>query len=83
MLKMKPALVLVRNDSPRTIVAVSLTWRVTKRSGAERHRTNSTSPNVIVGDTRVAHSPRERRGVLPGEYQLVAEGCVVEDLDAS
>ncbi len=78
-LKMKPALVIVRNDSPRTIVAESLTWRVGRNVGGLVQRTNSQFPEVIVGDTAIS---RSRKGVKPGECQVVAAGCVVENLDA-
>jgi hypothetical protein len=77
--KMKPMLVVVGNDSPRTIVAMSLTWRVSKRVGGLLQRTNSVFPHVVCGDQAIS---RMRPGVRPGEAHVIAAGCVVENLDA-
>jgi len=76
--KIKPMLVIIRNDTIRTIVAMSLTWRVSKLVGGLVHRTNSVFPHVICGDQAVS---RMRPGVRPGETHVVAAGCVVEALD--
>jgi len=77
-LKMKPMLVVVANDSPSTIVALSVIWRVTKPVGGLVHETNSTFPHVVCGDQLIS---RSRPGVRPGERHVVAAGCVVEGLD--
>ena len=69
--KMKPMLVIVRNDAPRTIVALSLTWRVSKRVGGLVHRTNSVFPHVVCGDQTVSRDAAggpARRGELFGTY---------------
>ena len=76
--KMTPMLVVVRNDAPCTIVALSLTWRVSKRVGGLVHRTNSVFPRVVCGDQAIA---RARPGVRPGEAHAIAAACVVEGLD--
>jgi hypothetical protein len=74
-LKLKPMLVIVSNEAPQTIVALSLIWRVTHQGG---HRTSSWShtsfPEVICGDVLVGDAPF---GLEAGHKRIEANGIVI------
>src|SRR5918999_2248707 len=57
-LRLKPMLVIVSNDSVRTVVSLSLVWCVTHRDGRTSRTWSHTSfPEVICGDVLVSHQP--------------------------
>ena len=72
-LKLKPFLVIVSNESDRTMVSFSHTWRIIHADG---RRTGSrylcSFPEVICGDTLVSHA--KEYGLLPGAKRLEANG---------
>jgi hypothetical protein len=74
-LKLKPMLVIVSNDSVRTVVSLSLVWRVTYRDGGTSWNWGHTSfPEVICGDVLVGHQPA---GLETGQRRIEANGLVI------
>lgn len=74
-LQLKPLLVVLSNESPKTVVAFSMTWRVIYRSGQESTFRNLASfPDVVCGDLLVSRHPP---GVPPGTLRVEANGLVI------
>lgn len=74
-LKIKPMLVIVANDSPQTIVSLSLIWRVASRGGPRSTSWSHTSfPEFVCGDTVISTEPD---AVPPGHKRIEANGVVV------
>jgi hypothetical protein len=74
-LKLKPMLVIVSNESIRTVVSLSLVWRVTHRDGRTTEFWGHTSfPEVICGDVVLNHYPA---GLETGQRRIEANGLVI------
>jgi hypothetical protein len=74
-LRLKPMLVIVSNESVRTVVSLSLVWSVTHRSGRTSRFWGHTSfPDVICGDTILSHHPA---GLEPGQRRIEANRIVI------
>ena len=74
-LTLKPMLVIVSNDSNRTVVSLSLVWRVTHRDGRTRRHWGHTSfPEVICGDVLLNLQPA---GLETGQRRIEANGLVI------
>ena len=72
-LRLKPMLVIVSNENVRTVVSLSLVWRVTHRDGRTSQFWGHTSfPEVICGD--VDHDPA---GLKTGQRRIEANGLVI------
>lgn len=82
-LKLKPMLVIVRNDSPTAVVSFSLVWIVGYSDGRRHQAWGHTScPDAVCGDAVISRSP-EALGV--GQQRIEANGLVIHrygDLDA-
>jgi hypothetical protein len=74
---LKPLLVVVTNDTSKTIAAASIVFRVARPVGGFTAWTNVSFPDVVVGDL----GSDKRHGVRPNESTVVARGIVVEDFD--
>lgn len=74
---LKPLLVLIANDTRKTVAAASVVFRVAKPVGGIVAWTNVAFPDVIVGDIGSSN----RLGVRPGESIVVAQEVAVEDFD--
>jgi hypothetical protein len=73
-LRLKPMLVIVSNENVRTIVSLSLVWRVTHRDGRTTQFWGHTSfPEVICGDV-LSHHPV---GLETGQRRIEANGLVI------
>jgi hypothetical protein len=67
-LRLKPMLVIVSNENIRTIVSLSLIWRVIHRDGTTgRYWSHTSFPGVICGD--VEHSAA---GLKTGQRRIEA-----------
>jgi hypothetical protein len=77
LLGLKPLLVLITNDTRKTVAAASVTFRVAKPIGGVVAWTNVTFPDVVVGDI----GSERRQGVRPSESIVVAQEVAVEDFD--
>jgi hypothetical protein len=74
-LRLKPMLVIVANDNIRTVVSLSLVWRVTHRDGRTTRFWGHTSfPDVICGDVVLSHHPA---GLETGQRRIEANGLVI------
>jgi len=74
-LKLKPMLVIVSNENVRTVVSLSLVWRVTHRDGRTTEFWGHTSfPDVICGDVVLSHHPA---GLETGQRRIEANGLVI------
>jgi len=74
-LRLKPMLVIVSNESLRTVVSLSLVWNVTHRSGrTTQFRGHSSFPDVICGDVVLSHHPA---GLETGHRRIEANGLVI------
>jgi hypothetical protein len=74
-LRLKPMLVIVSNENVRTIVSLSLVWRVTHQSGRTTRFWGHTSfPEVICGDVVLSDRPA---GLEPGQRRIEANGLVI------
>jgi hypothetical protein len=74
-LRLKPMLVIVSNASMRTVVSLSLIWRVSYRDGRIREFWGHTSfPDVICGDVILNHY---RAGLETGQRRVEANGLVI------
>jgi hypothetical protein len=74
-LQLKPLLVVLANESPKTVVAFSITWRVIYRSGqTSTFRNLASFPDVVCGDLLVSRHPP---GVPPGTLRVEANGLVI------
>jgi hypothetical protein len=74
-LRLKPMLVIVSNENVRTIVSLSLVWRVTHRDGRTSRFWGHTSfPEVICGDVLLSHHPA---GLETGQRRIEANGLVI------
>lgn len=74
-LKLKPMLVIVSNENNRTVVSLSLVWRVTHRDGRTMEFWGHTSfPEVICGDVVLSHHPA---GLGTGQRRIEANGLVI------
>jgi hypothetical protein len=72
-LRLKPMLVIVSNENVRTIVSLSLIWRVIHRDGTTgRYWSHTSFPDVICGD--VDHDPA---GLKTGQRRIEAYGLVI------
>jgi hypothetical protein len=72
-LRLKPMLVIVSNENVRTIVSLSLIWRVIHRDGTTgRYWSHTSFPDVICGD--VEHGPA---GLKTGQRRIEAYGLVI------
>jgi hypothetical protein len=75
-LRLKPMLVIVSNDNVRTVVSLSLIWRVTHRDGRTTQFWGHTSfPEVICGDVAISHHPA---GLETGQRRIEANGLVID-----
>jgi hypothetical protein len=74
---LKPLLVLIANDTRKTVAAASVIFRVAKPVGGIVAWTNVTFPDVVVGDI----GSDKRLGVRPSESIVVAQEVAVEDFD--
>ena len=74
---LKPLLVLIANDTRKTVAAASVVFRVAKPVDGIVAWTNVAFPDVIVGDI----GSSKRLGVRPGESIVVAQEAAVEDFD--
>jgi hypothetical protein len=74
---LKPLLVLIANDTRKTVAAASVVFRVAKPTGGIVAWTNVGFPDVIVGDI----GSEKRLGVRPHESIVVAQEVAVEDFD--
>jgi hypothetical protein len=77
LLGLKPLVVVVTNDTRKTVAAVSVIFRVAKPSGGIVAWTNVAFPDVVVGDI----GSEKRQGLRPHESTVVSQGVVVEDFD--
>jgi hypothetical protein len=74
-LGLKPMLVIVSNENVRTVVSLSLVWRVTHRNGRTSQFWGHTSfPEVICGDVVLSHRPA---GLETGRRRIEANGLVI------
>src|SRR5579859_7544606 len=74
-LKLKPMLVIVSNESDQPIASLSLVWTVRYQDGrTNRHWTHASFPWAISG-----LEPRdpEDKGIRPGSQRIEAKGIVV------
>jgi len=74
---LKPLLVLIANDTQKTVAAASVIFRVAKSIGGLVAWTNVAFPDVIVGDI----GSSKRLGVRPMQSAVVAQDVAVEDFD--
>ena len=73
-LQLKPLAVIVANRTSRTIVSLSLVWRVLDRRGRpHRNWQHASFPEVVCGDARRRHEP----GLVPGGLRVEAHGLVI------
>jgi hypothetical protein len=81
-LRLKPFLVIVSNQSPRTVVSFSKNWRVTHGDGRTTMFREAVSfPHAVCGDALVSRDPA---GFDPGARRIEANGVVIQgwgDLD--
>jgi hypothetical protein len=74
-LRLKPMLVIVSNENVRTVVSLSVVWRVTYRDGRTREFWGHTSfPEVICGDVALSHHPA---GLETGQRRIEARGLLI------
>jgi hypothetical protein len=74
-LRLKPMLVIVSNENVRTVVSLSLVWRVTHRDGRTSRFWGHTSfPELICGDVLLSPSPV---GLETGQRRIEANGLVI------
>ena len=74
-LQLKPMLVIVSNDSPQTIVSLSLVWRVTHEGGRTSRFWGHTSfPETVCGDVLISQYPE---AIPSGHRHLEANGLVL------
>jgi len=74
-LQLKPMLVIVANDSPQTIVSLSIVWRVTHEGGrTSRFWGHASFPETVCGDVLISHQPD---AVPAGSRRLEANGIVL------
>jgi hypothetical protein len=74
-LRLKPMLVIVSNENVRTVVSLSLVWRVTHRDGrTTRFWSHTSFPDVICGDVVLSHHPA---GLATGQRRIEAIGLVI------
>jgi hypothetical protein len=72
-LRLKPMLVIVSNENVRTIVSLSLIWRVIHRDGTTgRYWSHTSFPDVICGDVS-----RDPAGLETGHRRIEAYGLVI------
>ena len=75
-LRLKPMLVIVANENVRTIVSLSVVWRVTHQDGRTTRFWGHTSfPEVICGDVLLSHHPA---GLATGQRRIEANGLVIQ-----
>jgi hypothetical protein len=77
LLGLKPLLVLIANDTRKTVAAASVIFQVARPVGGVVVWTNVAFPDVIVGDI----GSDKRRGVRPKESIVVAHSVAVEAFD--
>jgi hypothetical protein len=74
-LQLKPMLVIVTNDSPHTIVSMSVVWHVTHEGGrTSRFWGHASFPESVCGDVLISHDPE---AIPPGSRRLEANGLVL------
>jgi len=74
-LSLKPMLVIVSNTNVRTVVSLSLVWRVTHQDGRTSRFWGHTSfPEAICGDVLDSHHPA---GLETGQRRIEANGLVI------
>ena len=74
-LRLKPFLVLVQNESARTVVAFSKTLRITHAAGrVGTLQDQNIFPHVVCGDTV---SGLDAPGIAPGERRIDGHGVVL------
>jgi hypothetical protein len=82
-LRLKPMLVIVANHNMRTVVSLSLIWRITHRDGwTSQHWGHTSFPDVICGDVVLSQHPA---GLDTGQRRIEADGIVIHgwgNLDA-
>ena len=75
-LRLKPMLVIVSNQNVRTIVSLSLVWRVTHQDGRTTEVWGHTSfPEVICGDVVLSPHPA---GLETGHRRIEANGLLID-----
>jgi hypothetical protein len=75
-LQLKPLLVIVTNQSAKTLVSFSKTWRVTFASGRVHESRDHTSfPDAVCGDILEAG---RSHGMAPGVRRVEAKGLVIQ-----
>jgi hypothetical protein len=79
LLALKPLLVLIANDTRKTVAAASVIFRVAKSVGGIVTWTNVAFPDVVIGDI----GSSRRLGVRPNESIVVAQQVAVEGFDGS
>jgi hypothetical protein len=77
LLGLKPLLVLITNDTAKTVAAASVIFRIKKLVGQAVTWTNVAFPDIVIGDI----GSERRLGIRPAESTVVAQGIVVEDFD--
>jgi hypothetical protein len=70
LLKLKPFLVIVSNDSPRTMVAYTLRWEIELPLG---RRSTSKYPDAVGGS-----APMRGNEICPGEQQIVPKDMEID-----
>ena len=84
-LGLKPFLVIVTNRSPRTVIAYTVTWTITRRNeSTEVYHTQFKFPDAVAG-TGAGLNLLRGREIRPGEQRLLGmgfEAWPVEHLDA-
>ena len=74
-LQLKPMLVIVSNDSPQTIVSLSVVWRITHKGGrTSRFWCHTSFPETVCGDVLISHHPE---AIGSGQRHLEAKGLVI------
>lgn len=74
-LQLKPLLIVVTNESAKTVVAFSRTWRVTYPSRVHEYRDHTSFPHAVCGDVRVSDRPASMQ---PGGRRVEAKGLVIQ-----
>jgi hypothetical protein len=74
-LRLKPFLVIVTNESQKTVVSFSKKWSVAHKGGrSTTFREHISFPEVVCGDTLVS---RGQKGLLPGARRIEANGVLI------
>ena len=74
-LQLKPLLIVVTNESAKTVVAFSRTWRVTYPGRLHEYRDHTSFPEAVCGDVLVSDRPASMQ---PGGRRVEAKGLVIQ-----